>query len=694
MASYSIVLNLSGNAVTRAEKLATVLATANANAAKLAANLAAVGGAARAIPANPIRIPYNSAVRAPNIAQSASNAAHVNAGRNYTRHPHTRIASYGYGFNIGGFSGRLSTILQPDENGMLLGMDAGKLMRAANVSGIALSLAKSVGKLVLKSTLYPNLLSGGTLFALTKVLQSEFIGRGVALNSRRLMAQNVLGADYEYANSQADFLASTYGIDRGITLGNIAALSGLNVGKHEITPMHASEITRIGGLIASQSGAPMERVMTNLQQLISQVNPNLRDIRELINQAPILGRYALKEMKDQGMQGGDYRTALKDRSFLLQTLSSFALDNPLTPTMVARGQISNAIANAGALIAGNDNAWGSVGVQAVYMIRILAEGANNLITALSANPDFLVAVNNLAIGFEKIGQNAGKFSDTIWSFASFMEKTFGIDIGNREDAADRTARTWALRSSLDNPEVLQQARQKWEARNGTLYADDNKRDRAFNQWYRSIVANALLSDQELLNAVAPIQGVGRYGMLEKGENLGLLSNNRDAQYYRYGLTEDQSKTLYRWGKLGSGISEPARFQIGTSNILDTLATNAYFRPAPDVLRKGMFGGYIQPVDPILAAIDKLVEKGTYGSLSDLFGGAKPTGGEDLTGVNRDRRALEIHFHAPIAEVTNNIQTSDPQQAAMEVFENANEAMSAGIQKALLGASNKMSSRWY
>lgn len=64
------------------------------------------------------------------------------------------------------------------------------------------------------------------------------------------------------------------------------------------------------------------------------------------------------------------------------------------------------------------------------------------------------------------------------------------------------------------------------------------------------------------------------------------------------------------------------------------------------------------------------------------------GGKDLTGFNRDRRALEIHFHDKLVEWNSTIKTDDPQQVVNEVADTMDQLVAAAIQQALLGSTDK------
>lgn len=69
------------------------------------------------------------------------------------------------------------------------------------------------------------------------------------------------------------------------------------------------------------------------------------------------------------------------------------------------------------------------------------------------------------------------------------------------------------------------------------------------------------------------------------------------------------------------------------------------------------------------------------------------GGKDLTGFNRDRRALEIHFHDKLVEWNSTIKTDDPQQVVNEVADTMDQLVAAAIQQALLGSTDKMATRF-
>lgn len=444
MASYSIVLNISGNATTRAEKLAAALARADVSAKSLAMSLRAVGAAAQTVPVRTIR-----------VSSAAPRVTSVAPGREpsmYTRHRYTRVGSYGYGFSFGGFSARLSSIIQPDENGQLFGMDASKLARTVNIAGIATNILASVGKALFKATSYTTIgsfaVGGIGTMMMTKFLMSEGMAEGVRILQRRNQARLGLGGSYLQAQGNADALARDYGLDRSAAISAINVLSGMGVAKtgSKLTVNDATALTRVGGLISQQAGVSFERVMTNIQQLMVQSNPNIRDIRELLNQAPILGRYAIDEMERKGITGVDKNTYLKDQNNLLSVLTRYDVENASSPIMQARGVVTVAQQDFYAKLAENTS-WLTVAGNAADILGSFGDALSKLITSLTSNTGFMNSVNALTSLFEYVSENSGIIVGMLSKVGGKLYDTFGIDIGDlRGQYVGRTQRQQTIRT--------------------------------------------------------------------------------------------------------------------------------------------------------------------------------------------------------------------------------------------------------
>lgn len=763
MASYRIVLNLSGNAVNRVERLADSLWRANVTAQRLATNLNLVGAAARGIPATPIRVtsvgrparrvprlgentystrrplneralrtvvgnsvvtnriaslrnraeaaaPIPQAIRTyraqpvpqainpatiryapivtpPRVTQQAPRTPFIPRAAttatqqepNYTRHRNTRIASYGYGFNVGGFSGRLSTILQPDANGNIAGLNAESLMRKVNVVAIAGSIMTSIGKALLRvtaaTTIAPLLVGGLGIRAAIGALQSEGFAQGVRLISRRHQARQWLGEDYEQAATNADFLSASYGFDRSTTLSSISTLTGLGVGQanRRLTLNEATGLTRVGGLISQQAGVSFERVMTNIQQLLVTTAPNIRDIRELLNQAPGLGGYARREMEARGMQGVDVRTFLKDQSALIAVLRAYELDNASNAGMQARGQIALAQQDMWATIASNNPFWSYVGNAGSGIINAAATGINALLTNLSDNAPFQVMVKQVELFFDNLGTKGVTLIDKLINLVDGLAARYGIDLGDKNEARREVDIDRTIQAAINsNPYIMQSVRERWESSSLPVSQNAETRDQEFRQFLQQTAIPGLLRNDSIRSAV---EGEYPLAHISNAPWFSRVSGGASDIISRY--NESTITTLN-----GDTVTRPDR---------GTYYPPITSRTEPD----SQYGRYSLQGDRVLDAISEIIEQTSrVGSIDpNSFPRGGGADGNDLTGMNRDRRALEIHFHDKLVEWNSTITTNSPQEVVSEVADEIEGLTSRAIQIALLGASNKAGSRW-
>ena len=669
MASYSIVLNISGNATTRAEKLAAALARADVSAKSLAMSLRAVGAAAQTVPVRTIRV-SGAAPRATSVAPGREPSM-------YTRHRYTRVGSYGYGFSFGGFSARLSSIIQPDENGKLFGMGAAKLARTVNIAGIATNILASVGKALFKATAYTTIgsyaVGGIGTMMMTKFLMSEGMAEGVRILQRRNQARLGLGDAYLQAQGNADALARDYGLDRSAAISAINVLSGMGVANtgNKLTINDATALTRVGGLISQQAGVSFERVMTNIQQLMVQSNPNIRDIRELLNQAPILGRYAIDEMERKGITGVDKNTYLKDQSNLLSVLTRYDVENVSSPIMQARGVVTVAQQDFYAKLAENPS-WLTVAGNAADILETLGDALSKLITSLTSDTGFTNSVNALVVLFDYLSEN----TDVIVGMASkgvkFLYDTFGVDIGNiRERYVGRNQRQHTIREVAGR--YTEDAFKMFVSSGAARSSDPDIQRKEFEAFYLPLVGR-WARDPEKLGAV-------RFNFPASYESWDLSGNTETINYWqwhnlRYGfynnLSEAEKRNYFIPKGAESYVGSTPNFASYLSSVSNMLMLEWY----KDALKE-----YMSP---------KNIPN--YGGTGGAAGG---TGTEDdLRGFSRDRRSLVINFNDKLVEWNSTITTDDPQEVVDDVSQNINSLVSAAIQKALLGATNTMNSRWY
>lgn len=690
MAGYNIVLNLGGNAVSNSERLATNLAAAAANATTLASALRSVGAAYRSIPNRRFTVPsaprQSRPYARPLRTASRPATAHPYAqGAPYTRHRSTRIASWGYGFSLGGFNARLSSVLQPDENGMLFGMDAGRLMRGVNVAGIAGNIMTSIGRALFKATKMATfsgpMIAGGVMTAALRVLQSDWFAEGAKLISRRHQTREGMGPQYEQTLRNADIISAAYGLDRSTTLSSINVLAGLGVGANnrKITLGEATGLTKVGGLIAQHAGVSFERVMTNIQQLLVTTAPNMRDIRELLNQAPILGKYALKEMEEQGLKGVDVRTYLKDQGALLSVLKRYELSNASNAGMRARGMINMASQDAAALIASNNPFWSYIGNAGSGMIKALATSANKFMSMLVDNRSFLNMVKSLEMTIDMMGDKGVTLVDKLITLVDRIAAYFKIELVDEQAVKAAVDREQALRAAMNDPSTRNEAYQSWLKQGVYTSKTEAGRREEFGRVYEQVAEQAardekMLSLVQAKNDLQGIESVSWRDRLMRGflGTIWEVSAKNKANIYR-----SQREALHAPDSVFTYLAYPDTLP---NNMTTTQAASSMLTVERNALLKEMN-----------SRIERLNSVEDFDPSKFNLGSA--AGGKDLTGFNRDRRALEIHFHDKLVEWNSTIKTDDPQQVVNEVADTMDQLVAAAIQQALLGSTDKMATRF-
>lgn len=691
MAGYNIVLNLGGNAVSNSERLATNLAAAAANATTLASALRSVGAAYRSIPNRRFTVPSAPRQSRPyarplRTASRPATARPYAQGAPYTRHRSTRIASWGYGFSLGGFNARLSSVLQPDENGMLFGMDAGRLMRGVNVAGIAGNIMTSIGRALFKATKMATfsgpMIAGGVMTAALRVLQSDWFAEGAKLISRRHQTREGMGPQYEQTLRNADIISAAYGLDRSTTLSSINVLAGLGVGANnrKITLGEATGLTKVGGLIAQHAGVSFERVMTNIQQLLVTTAPNMRDIRELLNQAPILGKYALKEMEEQGLKGVDVRTYLKDQGALLSVLKRYELSNASNAGMRARGMINMVSQDAAALIASNNPFWSYIGNAGSGMIKALATSANKFMSMLVDNRSFLNMVKSLEMTIDMMGDKGVTLVDKLITLADRIAAYFKIELVDEQAVKAAVDREQALRAAMNDPSTRNEAYQSWLKQGVYTSKTEAGRREEFSRVYEQ-VAEQVARDEKMLSLVQAkndLQGIESVPWRDRlmrgflGTTWEVSAKNK-ANIYR-----SQREALHAPDSVFTYLTYP-----------DTLPNNMTTTQAASSMLTVERNALLKEVNSRIERLNSV--EGFDPSKFNNLGSA--AGGKDLTGFNRDRRALEIHFHDKLVEWNSTIKTDDPQQVVNEVADTMDQLVAAAIQQALLGSTDKMATRF-
>lgn len=683
MASYSIVLNLAGNAQERLSKLSLTLQTADAQAKKLQKTLVSIGVASKAINMRGLRVPSGGVTRSSDAIERNRRDREYARGRNYTRHRATRIASWGTGFSFGPFSGRLSGILQPDSRGEIFGMNAAKLASRVNIFAIVATAIGKFAKMYIKASL---LSTAGTFIAgaginmgFNRLLMSEGMSQGVRIIQRRNQARMGLGASFLEAQNYADALARDYGLERSASLASLNVLSGLRVGSSnkKLSLQTAASLTRVGGLISQQAGVSFERVMTNIQQLMTQSNPNIRDIRELLNQAPILGRYALDEMEKKGITGVDKNTYLKDQSNLLSVLQRYDVENMSSTVMQARGIVTLAQQDFYAKLAENPS-WLSVAGNTADLLNSLADAISNLLTAFTSNTNFQNSVNSLTFLIQAIAENSDAITNWTGDLLNTLGAMFGVDVADAKSRARKYTQqreTIAHYGETRKDAVFAQ----WVAAGGSTSTDPDIQRQQFDTWWASELQRASRLGSPLIDSV-------------------VFSDVMPHEFGAFGPTRHQLSRV----RTAPTISDSLRYVPSGFNsayraaVLDVNFDNlSYQQPANAYANFHALSSSIPQSAWDRFVAERIAESVNSPSFENVQGGSgTEPAGSDLTGFNRDRRSLEIHFHDAIVEWNSTINTDDPQDVVNEVSNTIEGAASRAIQIALLGASQKMSSRWY
>lgn len=620
MASYNIVLNLGGNASTRIEKLADDLRRANTQAEKLKNTLNTMpklgsivgGGGGVGGSAQPLgdRSWYNIFGGTAQIGTTFSTSGGINTT-----------------FRL---LGRANAIL-------------GALVSAGSMTISALKPIAAVTKA--RYTL-----GAKGINYLAGVLTSSEMGEGIRLLQRRQQARLGFGAGYAQAQERADLLAASFGLDPSNVIASMNVLSGMPIGKtgQRISLGLAERLTQAGGLMAQQSGVPFERVMTNLQQMMSQTVPTIRDIREMLNAAPILSKYALQEMEKRGISGVSSMDWLKNQANIMTVLERFMTENPAIATMQARGIVSRSKTQFYATLAENP-AWLNIATQYEGLMDAAAKGLSSLLTAFSNSREMNISVERLKAVFEDLPSILDKVSEKLDGWIRKFGKAFGIDVA----AYERTATTRA--------------------------------------------ENSLMLAETIRGRVPELRDVYK--------ELGLIAPKNDEEFVqdalrrakKYGsqtlfVSENVKKYADEFYKMNSHLLEysPSAYESQKFNYLQSIAKHKGMMLS-DYAVTGRLGVSVNSL-ALYEALKKSVPK-LDTTVSPKTGLPEVGAGDDISGYGRDRKALIINFNQPIVEWTSTIESTQPEDVVNEVADNIEGMTSRALQIALLGASSRMTTNW-
>lgn len=292
------------------------------------------------------------------------------------------------------------------------------------------------------------LVSSGIPFLVgTKLLNSNNMAEAASNLMQMRMAEKGLGGNYQATLNRATQLAAEYGFSRVGMLNAMNMFTGLNVDGKKLTPEEASHLAEVVGKIAHVGGLSFDRVNVNLQQLFGQAVPSIRDIRELVGQAPFIGKLAMNMMEERGVQG-DYRDWLKNKSNLRSVLDEFNELVESHPVMKARGQIALAKENFWMRIAdGLSPYWGKIAQANEKLYSWLSDKIVNWISNIDVNKvgakldQFILELDTFASAIQTIANTIGSIANGI----SFGQKQYG----EFDPETGGVRMTWGLSTNKD-----------------------------------------------------------------------------------------------------------------------------------------------------------------------------------------------------------------------------------------------------
>lgn len=289
--------------------------------------------------------------------------------------------------------------------------------------------------------------SGLPLLVGTRMLNSNNMAEAASNLMQMRMAEKGLGGNYQATLNRATQLAAEYGFSRVGMLNAMNMFTGLNVDGKKLTPEEASHLAEVVGKIAHVGGLSFERVNVNLQQLLGQAAPSIRDIRELVGQAPFIGKLAMNMMEERGVQG-DYRDWLKNKSNLRSVLDEFNELVESHPVMKARGQIALAKENFWMRIAdGLSPYWDKIAQANEKLYSWLSDKIVNWISNIDVNKvgakldQFILELDTFASAIQTIANTIGSTANGI----SFGPKQYG----EFDPETGGVRMTWGLSTNKD-----------------------------------------------------------------------------------------------------------------------------------------------------------------------------------------------------------------------------------------------------
>lgn len=174
----------------------------------------------------------------------------------------------------------------------------------------------------------------------------------------------------------------------------------------------------------------------------------------MLNQAPILGKYALREMEEKGVSM-DIREWFKDKNHIFSALKAYELDVATNAGMQARGRIALAQQDMWAKIAGNNDVWRYFGNAGVGLIGSFGSAVNSLLTTLTNNQAFMVMVKRVEHTFDAVAASVDNWLPKILELVEKISEKMGVKFSDPTQAKKEVDRARAIKYFTEHPEIYE-----------------------------------------------------------------------------------------------------------------------------------------------------------------------------------------------------------------------------------------------
>lgn len=505
-----------------------------------------------------------------------------------------------------------------------------------------------------------NMIRGGALIFGTRALNSQALGSAASDIMQMRMAEKGLGGYYPEALRSATDIASQYGFSRVGMLNAINMFSGLRIGERKkLSFEEAKNLAQIAGKISHLGGIAFEKVNTNLQQLFGQTTPSSRDLREMVGQAPFLGKLAMQMMERRGKRG-DYREWLKDKKNLLDVLNEFDKLVETSPVLKARGKIALA----------KQDFWIKLADDLSPYWDVIAEANKKLYAWLG---DKIVSwvrnidTNSLSAMFDSLIKDLNTFVNALHGIASSISWI-----------SNNVSNLWLAMGGGRTEEIGGRTYRVFAPVNRYLYYRNAEGDNPYTYYQESGVKGDLMSRYmspgDVLNEQERI-----YQNLADNFRLDSLSYVAAAELAK--IPADSAANMY--GKFKDAF-EAERRKFVKPFAIDSVSIGTVYDPTKKEYSEWKIPKYVQGMldrDAIREWYEQQVNLASLGG-----GGSNRNTNDELSNISKGARSLIINFNREIVNMPVNIaNVNDGADLAQQVSSTLYDVIVRGLNISLNNA---------